>query len=92
MPGSKFGNENSFTQKFYRSEENSLPGAEYFLGFVKCFSEFAKGIDKTFDRNFFNLVIINVVVVFSIVHEGDPVGNPVLVLKSRSKTTLHHNN
>ena len=37
------------------------------LGFVKRFSEFAKGIYETCDRNFFNLVLVVVLVVSSIV-------------------------
>ena len=36
-------------------------------GFVKRFSEFAKGIYEKCDRHFFNLVIIIVVAVFSVV-------------------------
>ena len=38
-----------------------------FGGFVKHFSEFAKGIYEICDHNFFNLAIIIFVVVFSIV-------------------------
>ena len=44
IPGSEFGNKNSFTKKSVRSEDNRLPQAETFLGFVKCFGEFVKGI------------------------------------------------
>ena len=36
-------------------------------GFVKRFSEFAKGIYEKCDRHFFNLAIIIVVAVFSVV-------------------------
>ena len=36
-------------------------------GFVKRFSEFAKGIYEKCDRQFFNLAIIIVVAVFSVV-------------------------
>ena len=38
-----------------------------FLGFVKRFSKFARGIYETCDRNFFNLALTFVVVAFSIV-------------------------
>ena len=38
---------------------------EAFLGFVRCFSKFTRGIYKTCYRNFFNLAII--IVVFSII-------------------------
>ena len=41
--------------------------AKKLLGFVKRFSEFKKGIYETCDRNFFNLALIIVVVIFSIV-------------------------
>ena len=61
--GSKFGNKNSFAKKFERSNENSPSQAKIFLGFVKHFSEFAKGIYETCDCNFFNLALV----VFSIV-------------------------
>ena len=43
-----------------------LSGSEFGMGLVKRFSEFAKGIYETCGRNFFNLSIIIVVVVFSI--------------------------
>ena len=61
--GSKFGNKNSFAKNFERSNENSPSQAKIFLGFVKHFSEFAKGIYETCDCNFFNLALV----VFSIV-------------------------
>ena len=61
--GSKFGNKNSFAKKFERSNENSPSQAKIFLGFVKRFSEFVKGIYETCDCNFFNLALV----VFSIV-------------------------
>ena len=51
------------SQKNY--EKYSLPQAKKCLGFVKHFSEFAKGIYETCDRNFFNLALI--AAVFSIV-------------------------
>ena len=63
--GSEFGNKNSFAKKPERSEESSPPQAKTFLGFLKCFSELAKGIYKTCDRNIFNLALITVAV-FSI--------------------------
>ena len=44
-----------------------LSGSEFGMGLVKRSSEFAKGIYETCGRNFFNLSIIIVVVVFSIV-------------------------
>ena len=40
---------------------------KFFRGFVKRFSEFAKGIYEKRDRHFFNLAIIIVVAVFSVV-------------------------
>ena len=40
---------------------------KFFRGFVKRFSEFAKGIYEKCDRHFFNLAIIIVVAVFSVV-------------------------
>ena len=59
-------------KKFERSEENTPPHAKLFFGrggggFVKRFSEFAKGIYEKCDRHFFNLAIIIVVAVFSVV-------------------------
>ena len=48
-------------------EENSPSQAKNFLGFVKRFSKFARGIYETCDRNFFNLALTFVVVAFSIV-------------------------
>ena len=39
---------------------------EAFLGFVRCFSKFTRGIYKTCYCNFFNLAII-IVIVFSII-------------------------
>ena len=44
ISGSEFGNKNSFAKKSVRSEDNRPPHAETFLGFVKRFGEFAKGI------------------------------------------------
>ena len=52
--------------KYVCSKENSLPQTENFVGFVKCFSELAKGIYETCKCNFFNLPVV-IVVVFSIV-------------------------
>ena len=49
-------------KKAERCEENSLPQAKNSLGFGKHFSEFAKGIDETCVRNFFNVVVTTVVV------------------------------
>ena len=49
------------------SEENSLPQAKMFWGFMKRFSEFTKGIYETCDRNFFNLTLSGVVVFLSVV-------------------------
>ena len=66
--GPKFGKKNSLAKKFEHSVENSLPQATNFLGFVKCFSEFAKGIYEICDRDFFKLAIIIIVVILSIVH------------------------
>ena len=63
IPGSEFGNKNSFAKKSVRSEDNRQLQAETFLGFVKCFGEFAKGIYEICSRNYFNLALI----VFSIV-------------------------
>ena len=54
------------SQKNQCNKENSLPQAKIFLGFVKHFTEFAKGIYETWDHNFFNLAL-TIVVVFSIV-------------------------
>ena len=48
------------------SEDNSSPQAKTFLGFVKRFIEFTKGIYETCNRDFFNLALI-VVIVFSVV-------------------------
>ena len=48
----------SFAKKSERSEENSPLQAKKCLGFVKRFSEFAKGIYETYDRNFFNLALV----------------------------------
>ena len=62
----QFGNENSSAKKSERSKENNLPQAKKLWDFVKCLSEFAKGIYETCDRNFFNLAII-IVTLFSIV-------------------------
>ena len=45
-------------------EENSPPQAKKSLGFVTCFSEFGKGIYRTYDCNFFNFALAFVVVVF----------------------------
>ena len=67
LSGSKFGNKNSFAKKSECSEENSLLQAKMILGFVKGFSEFVKGIYEICNHNSFNLVLIIVVVVFSIV-------------------------
>ena len=53
-------------KKSERCEENSLPQAKNSLGFGKLFSEFAKGIDETCVRNFFN-VVLTAGVVFLIV-------------------------
>ena len=64
---SELGNKNTFAKKSERNEENSSPQTNNFLGFAKRFSEFAKRFYETYDRNFFNLAIIIVVVVFSIV-------------------------
>ena len=64
--GFKFGN-NSFAKKSKQSKENRLLQVKFILGFVKCFSEFAKGIYEAFNCNFFNLAIVIVVAVFSIV-------------------------
>ena len=67
--GPKFGKKkNSLAKRFEHSVENSLPQATNFLGFVKCFSEFAKGIYETCDRNLFKLAIIIIVAILSIVH------------------------
>ena len=63
---SKFGNKNSFAKKSEHSKENSPPQAKKFLGFAKRFSEFAKGIYETCNRNFFNLTLIIAAVVFAI--------------------------
>lgn len=52
---SEFENKNSFIKKSERSKENSSPQAEHFLGFMKCFSKFAKRIYETTNRNFFNV-------------------------------------
>ena len=59
---SEFGNKNSFAKKLERCEENSLPRAKNSQGFGKHFGEFAKGIDETCVRNFFNAVLTAVVV------------------------------
>ena len=58
---------NSFARKSECNKEKSMPQAKNILGFVKCFTEFAKGIYEICDRNFFNLTVVIVVVVFSIV-------------------------
>ena len=63
-----FENKNSFAKKFECSEENSLPQAKIFFDFPKRFSGFARGIYGTYDRNFFNLITISVVVFISIIH------------------------
>ena len=62
--GSKFGNKNSFTKKSEHGEENCLLQANFWV-FIKCFSEFAKGIYETCDCNFFKFALV--VVVFSTV-------------------------
>ena len=53
-------------KKSKHSKENSPPQAINFLGFVKDFSKFVKGIYETCNRNFFNLALI-IAAVFSIV-------------------------
>ena len=53
-------------KKKERREENNPRRLKNVLGFVKCFSEFVKGIYEIYDRNLFNLAII-IVAVFSIV-------------------------
>ena len=63
MSGSEFGNKNSFAKKSVRSEDNRPAQAETFLGFVRRFGEFARGIYEICSRNYFNLALI----VFSIV-------------------------
>ena len=65
--GSKFGNKNRFAKKSEHSQENKLLQAKKILGFVKCFSEFPKGIYETCDCNSFNLAITSITVVFLIV-------------------------
>ena len=67
MQGSNLETKIASQKKSERSEENSLPQANNFLGSAKRFNEFGKGTYGTCDRNFFNLAIIIVVVVFSIV-------------------------
>ena len=67
LSGSEFGNKNSFAKKSECREENSPTPAKKFLGFVKRFSEFARGIYKTCDCSFLNFVLIIVVVAFSII-------------------------
>ena len=66
--GSKFGNKNSFAKKSERSEDNNSFQAKKLLDFVKRFSEFVVVIYETCDRNFFNLALIIVGAVFSLVH------------------------
>ena len=47
----------NFTKKSNHSEENNLLQAKKSLGFVKHFIEFAKGIDETYNPNFFHLAV-----------------------------------
>ena len=54
-PETKFGNKNSFAKKSMHSDDNRSLQAKTFLGFVKHFSEFVKGIYETCSHNFFNL-------------------------------------
>ena len=63
--GFEFGNKSSFANKYEHGEEHNPVQAKTFLGFVKDFSEFAKGIYET--CNFFNFALIIVVVAFAIV-------------------------
>ena len=63
--GFEFENKSSFANKSEHGEEHSPAQAKTFLGFVKGFSEFAKGIYET--CNFFNFALIIAVVAFSIV-------------------------
>ena len=65
--GSECGSKSSFAKKSECSEENSLPQAKMFWGFMKRFSKFTKGIYETGDRNFFNLTLSIVVVFLSTV-------------------------
>ena len=122
MQGSNFGNKTSYAKKIQMQQaENRQHWLKKSLGFVKCFSEFAKGIYETCDHAFFNLA--NIIVVFSIVQfilflhfarnnqrrnvenfripgrvklfffpQCDLMGHPILNVKLRSKTTLHHKN
>ena len=60
--GSEFRNKSSFTKKSEHNKESSLPQAKIFWGFVKCFSQFAKGVYEKCDHNFFNLATIIAVV------------------------------
>ena len=63
MSGPEFENKNSFAKKSVHSEDDAPLQAKTFLGFVKHFSEFAKGIYVICSRNYFNLALI----VFAIV-------------------------
>ena len=58
ISGFESGKKSSFVKISEQSDDKSLPQANKFLGFAKCFSEFAKLIYDVCDHYFINFAKI----------------------------------